>query len=241
MTCGIYKLMFKGTNKVYIGQSTNIDRRYKEHLANFITKKCNNKLLKAYDDYGVPNYEVLEECTEELLEELEIKYTQAYNCIEEGLNVCLGSPIGTATGSGVGHSKAKYSKEAILRALEALKSPSNLLPEVSIRYDVSTRVLQSIFYRQRHAWVDIEYPQLIDEVLKANRIRLSKSVSDSYAYREPINPKRTPTIVSPAGEVILVSGTMQQFCITNNLNASSMSRVVCGTQKEHRGWTKYIP
>ena len=64
---GIYKITNKINGKIYIGQSNDIERRFKEHM----TKGERSRILldHAIKKYGPDNfsYEVIEECTEEEL------------------------------------------------------------------------------------------------------------------------------------------------------------------------------
>ena len=49
MTCGIYKLVFNGTAKIYIGQSLNIESRYRDHV--YFLNKNENK-FQTLDNQG---------------------------------------------------------------------------------------------------------------------------------------------------------------------------------------------
>lgn len=71
---GIYKITNKVNGKAYIGQSINIERRFREHK--YISSETNQSLVRAYKKYGRENFEfeVLEECTLDNLNEREIFY-----------------------------------------------------------------------------------------------------------------------------------------------------------------------
>lgn len=64
MTCGIYLLRFTGLDKVYIGQSLNIEQRYRKHLQFLRNQdtKANYRMKAAYLLYGAPQLEILCEC-----------------------------------------------------------------------------------------------------------------------------------------------------------------------------------
>jgi group I intron endonuclease len=49
--------------------------------------------------------------------------------------------------------------------------------------------------------------------------------------------KKTYQFVSPAGELILVTG-LTQFCLENELNKGAMSELWSGKRKNYKGWTK---
>ena len=82
---GIYKIPTpKG--KIYVGQSINIERRFKEYK----TLKCSQqpKIYYSLKKYGQENhiFEIVEECVLEQLNEKEKYYKLFYNSIDEGLN-----------------------------------------------------------------------------------------------------------------------------------------------------------
>ena len=63
---GIYKFTNKINRKVYIGQTSNITRRFYEHL-----RRTDQQIDQAIQKYGVNNFlfEILEECEIEKLNE----------------------------------------------------------------------------------------------------------------------------------------------------------------------------
>ena len=71
---GIYKITNKINGKTYIGQSNNIERRFKEHK--WKSKETNKSLKLAYEKYGLENFEfsILELCKLEELNDKEIYY-----------------------------------------------------------------------------------------------------------------------------------------------------------------------
>ncbi len=85
---GIYKIT-SPTNKVYIGQSINITNR-KTYYKN-LHCKSQPKLYRSLKKYGWEQhkFEIIEECSIELLDEKEIYWKQHYNSIKEGLNCGL--------------------------------------------------------------------------------------------------------------------------------------------------------
>lgn len=91
MTCGIYKFENKINHHCYIGQSVNIEQRYKDHLnrAKNNSKQEKYSLLhKAIQKYGIENFsfEILEECSKEELNEKEIYWIKKYNSHQKGYN-----------------------------------------------------------------------------------------------------------------------------------------------------------
>lgn len=74
----IYRFTNKVNNKVYIGSSSNIERRYRDHING--TKSCSKRLFRAIQKYGKENFtfEILETCNIENLYEREQVYLDFY-------------------------------------------------------------------------------------------------------------------------------------------------------------------
>ena len=82
---GIYKIT-SPTNRIYIGQSINIERRIKGYK-NLINCKCQPKLYKSFIKHGSLNhiYEIIELCEIEMLNERERFWQEKFDSIS-GLN-----------------------------------------------------------------------------------------------------------------------------------------------------------
>jgi group I intron endonuclease len=81
---GIYKIT-SPSEKIYIGQSVDIKRRFKQHKYNDL----DTILSRSFKKYGFQNhtFEILEECSVELLNERERYWQEYYNCVsKKGLN-----------------------------------------------------------------------------------------------------------------------------------------------------------
>lgn len=91
--CGIYLIRNTVTNKVYIGQSVDIERRWSEHKARAfnLNNNCTHKpLYLSMRKYGIDVFtvEVLCECSPEELNEKEEYYIYYYNSISpNGYNI----------------------------------------------------------------------------------------------------------------------------------------------------------
>jgi group I intron endonuclease len=91
---GIYKIT-SPTCKIYIGQSTNIENR----KYYYTSIKCDKqpKLFNSLKKYGWEQhvFEIIEECSLEILNEREIYWGEHYDVLEEnGLNLRLGDARG---------------------------------------------------------------------------------------------------------------------------------------------------
>lgn len=88
---GIYCFTNKINNKKYVGQSINIEERYKNHKSNY--KRMSTSFYKAVREYGWDNFsfEVLEECSKEKLNERERYWIEHLDSFNNGYNLTTGS------------------------------------------------------------------------------------------------------------------------------------------------------
>ena len=120
MKIGIYKIT-NPTNRVYIGQSINIEKRWKDY--NLLSNcKSQVKLYRSFLKYEITNhkFEIIEECLIEQLNERERYWQDHYNVLKGGLNCKL-----TKTNDRSG----KYSTNTINKR-------SNKIKKKIIQYDL---------------------------------------------------------------------------------------------------------
>lgn len=82
---GIYKIT-NPKNKIYIGQSIDIERRFKEYKK--LHCKQQPKVYNSLQKYSPENhiFEIIEECTYDQLNNRELYWKLYYNSVNEGLN-----------------------------------------------------------------------------------------------------------------------------------------------------------
>lgn len=107
MIC-IYRLRNKINEKNYIGQTTNFKRRMIRHKADSKHPEPIYKVHRAIKKYGIENFEisVLEECTEEMLDEREIYWISHFDSFNNGYNMTGG---GNGFGIGEGSPSSRIS------------------------------------------------------------------------------------------------------------------------------------
>lgn len=73
MTCGIYAITFCGRNRIYIGQSKNIERRWEDHTTDLENgRHSNNKMRTLWRKFkNTMRFHILEECKPEELNKRE--------------------------------------------------------------------------------------------------------------------------------------------------------------------------
>lgn len=86
--CGIYKII-NPKGKIYIGQSTNINKR--KHIYKTVKCKGQIKIYNSILKYGWENhqFDTIEECLVEQLNERERYWQDYYNVLKGGLNCKL--------------------------------------------------------------------------------------------------------------------------------------------------------
>lgn len=89
MTVGIYRIVNTVTGKCYIGQSQNIKLRWRHHIQALRRGDSRStKLQNSYNKHGesVFEFEVLEECEKDMLDDREQLWIDMYDSFHDGYN-----------------------------------------------------------------------------------------------------------------------------------------------------------
>lgn len=139
MTIGIYKIENLINGKIYIGQSSNIERRWKNHKANAFNK--NDKgydypLYRAIRKYGLRNFsfEIIEECSLTELNDKEKYYISKYNSFFNGYNQTFGGDTASR----------QEPKEKIIGIITDLETTILYHSEIAQKWNVSVEIVQGI-------------------------------------------------------------------------------------------------
>lgn len=180
MTTGIYALYWEQESQVYIGRGSCIENRFNSHR-NLMLKNehYNYKVTSMYNKYGLPQFLILEECTENLLDTLEIFYINEFNSIDDGLNI---NPGGGHSGSGYSAIMSKHSKRTILKVFSLLYSTNMLLTDISSRVGVPLSLMNNILYNNQHMWLKEQYPH------QYSLMKTARENSNSRSKRGLRNP-----------------------------------------------------
>lgn len=141
--CGIYKITNLLNNKVYIGQSVNIARRWKDHRSRPFQQGEDferNYLYRAIRKNGLENFsfEIIEECAQEELNEKEKYWISHYKSYLEdfGYNQTLGGDSAVTF--------CKITDEQLVEIYELLLNTLLTQREIADKYNVAESLISGI-------------------------------------------------------------------------------------------------
>lgn len=149
---GIYKIENLINGKKYIGQSVHIEKRWNTEKANAFNETkhdYNYPLQRAFRKYGLENFsfEVVEECSKEMLNERERYWINFYNSFYKGYNQTLG-----------GDSPISKPKEAIIGVINDLETTDLYHREIAEKWNISQEMVQGINTGRYWFQENKEYP-----------------------------------------------------------------------------------
>lgn len=131
---GIYKITNQCNGKIYIGQSKDIEERWKEHKRKMWVR--NTLLYQAMREFGIDNFtfEVIEECEIINLNDKEKYYISKYNTMNpNGYNM-----------STIENIQHKISWDIVNEIISELKNTSLTGEEIAKKYNVSHCLISQI-------------------------------------------------------------------------------------------------
>lgn len=142
--CGIYKFQNKINNQIYIGQSIDIKKRYREHInaaVNPNNRDYNLPIHAALRKHGIESFEftVIEEIPRDQLDEREQFWIAYYNSFNKGYNATPGGQEGGYNGKPV---NLYYKNGAYYMTLPSVKEAAKFL-------NVSYSVIQQVLHGER--------------------------------------------------------------------------------------------
>lgn len=223
MTTGIYKINFNGTDKVYIGQSLNIETRMVGHLCALRKQKITAKLQDAYNTYGIKDYEVILECNASELDTAESEAIEIFDSYNNGFNTLPSASV--PCNYGTDNINSQHSVEEYARVLRLLVqvNPTLTKREIQEITGVSIYIIRHIASLESHCWLKELYPEDYAklEALKGNK----------YYYGKQYLPVR-----SPDGTIYEVTH-VTNFAKEHGLLQPKLTEVLKGTRNHHKGWT----
>lgn len=153
---GIYKITNKNTGKSYIGQSNDIERRFKEHQ--IVGKRSRIPVDVAIQKYGKDSftYEIVEQCAIEDLNIKEEYWIAYYDTVNNGYNC---NPGGNQSSIGENNGRAKLTIDDVYKIRLAYKDHKK-------QRDVFEEFKEKIsFAHFQNIWAGRSWPQVLPEVL----------------------------------------------------------------------------
>ena len=156
MSIGIYKIENLINGNKYIGQSQNINQRWRSHRAYAETK--DTPLYKAIRKYGIENFsfEILEECKIEELNDKEVYWINFYDSYRNGYNQTIG-------GDGNRHS-VKLSEEQVFeiyKRLEGIETMEKIAKDYNVSHvtisNINTGMMNKKFNMENYGLILIGY------------------------------------------------------------------------------------
>ena len=227
MTIGIYRLVFEGTNKCYIGQSVHIEERYLSHITSFRNNTCNYKMLEAYKTYGMPTIDIILECDIQELDVAESEAITIFDSVDSGFNILGVSTTGAIQGYSSG--RCNSTKDELLCAARLLPDITLSIPKIESMTGVSDSILRKMLNGTRHVWISEEYPELWATILatRGNRkVGSPDGKTRGIAY---------PKVISPEGLVLEVTNT-NKFAREHGLSQGNFYNMLRGMYSQHKGW-----
>ena len=239
MTIGIYRLCFNDTDSCYIGQSVNIEKRYKQHLQNLEKEIANKKLLDAYKKHGCPFVEVLIECSIEELDKLEEEAISIFNSVDMGFNIYKYSneaPILKGTEAG----NSKYTREQLIKVLDCLANSDTSIKDISKIAEVPAHTIYNIVNGTQHQWIVEEFSELWKKAHMNKLIRLELDNRKRAEYQKSNRSAKArgiayPPILSPNNTLYTVE-CVQEFARVHGISKSSLHRILTRQVSSCKGW-----
>lgn len=225
MSIGIYSLYYLDEGLIYVGQSINIEKRFKEHIKSLTNKTHSNyKLQEAFNQFGEPTHLILELCNSSELNNKEIYWQKEL----QSLNSMDIIPAGS-----IGHLNSKYSKAQILKAFRYLYlSRYKFLSykEIGQLSGTSESCVISIKNSLTHSYLQEIYPK---------KYKIMQNTKNGRGLGKPFKGKFSDTgktVISPTGQEFIVTNT-SKFAREHNLIQQSLSSLLHGKQLSHKGWS----
>lgn len=152
---GIYKFQNKINDNIYIGQSIDIEKRYKDHInrsKNKNSNQYNSVLHQAIRKYGIQNFtfEVIQECSKEILNEREKYWIQYYDSFKNGYNCTSGGDEQEST--------KKFDQQFIKNIQQVLIENQLSYQEIHKKYKISLGKISEINTGKVNFNNELKYP-----------------------------------------------------------------------------------
>lgn len=225
---GIYALYWEITSMVYIGQSQDVNRRFREHISKLKAgKHTNYKVTEHYSNFGIPELVILEICGIDKLNELEIVWTSEFNSLEDGLNVTEAGKVGY----GANGNASKYTKLQILKVFRALYGdPYYNYFTIANKVGVTYNLVHDIMWGKSHLWLQDKYPDLYSRMISNKEVHYNNSKSYRTVYG------KVATVLDTKTGILYEVSNIREFSKIHGLNNAHLGGVIRRQRKSHKGF-----
>lgn len=221
---GIYCIYFEALdNMYYIGCSHNLDIRIREHISKLSNNKhINSRLQNAYNKYGKPIIEILENTSIEDMYDREIFWISKFDSYHNGFN----STNGGEGGFGEGANPSKYKQEDYDCIYMFIAHTNYSYSDIAKHTGVSEYVVGKIASGKIHTYLQDKFPEEF------------KIISNKRSIGMKAARKVYPKVISPIGEIFDVLNA-SSFAKEHNLCKGNFLSLMANLRKTCNGWKIY--
>ena len=179
MKKAIYKITNLTNGKIYVGQSKDPVRRWKEHKWDAFNSNCkeNSAIHEAFLKYGLENFEFTiigwfenyNEMEKYYIKELDTLFPNGYNLTEGGDE--------PPRYYGEEHHNSKYSQELVDNIIEDLLSKKYTQKQIEEKYKVNQQLVTSINRGVTHRREGLDYP-----IIKTSNYHCDEKTFEEIVY-----------------------------------------------------------
>lgn len=236
MNSGIYSLKWADQNLIYVGLSQDISRRFRHHTSMFENNKHTNyKLQNAYNQYGMPELEILELCSIELLATREVYWCNKLDALGNN-GLCLVEP--GIVGHGTNSNYSKYSKFQILRVFSLLYKGKHSQVEIEQLTKVKQQTVKDITNGISHLWLKEKYKEKYEQMLKIDRKHLGATQKSRTLKGYLVTPEQEIVPIYSCAEFVKRKNPgLDQKQV--NAIVSGLCRLLRGERLSYKGYKRY--
>ena len=204
---GIYKITNTINNKVYIGQSIDIGRRWVQHK----NSSLDYPLYNDFRSFGLNNFkfEIICECKRLELDELELKYINQYNSFNSkyGYNQTIGNGI-------YGHGVV-FTYDTIFNLIDDLQDSTLTKRQLAMKYNCNERTIRDVNNGITWYQDNINYPI---------RSYFVSELDGKKYYNRKLNFNSTYTICPKCGSKMCVGAKLCRKCTNATSKLTNISK-----------------
>ena len=213
---GIYKIQNLINNKVYIGQSKNINSRWRQHR--YLANIDDGHLYRAMRKYGIDNFSfsVIEECSISSLNDREEFWIKSYDSTnpEKGYNI-------QASSENCPPANRKLTDQDVNEICNLLINSFLSQEEIAARFQIDQSVVSRINNGKAYVLENISYPLRKNEKRSYNCINCGAIISKKSTYCVKCAMTMRQKVIRPSREELkLLIRTLSFLEIGRRFNVS---------------------